>query len=119
MAAISERTWSAIRHQAQTMGLKRATETYNRVPRCRWSTGDDYKAREDYGEGVPISEISAVLQRSYSAIMQRASEEGWKRPANKAGGGAKSLPSVKQRPMVSKGVSSGTVLGGHMILLIL
>ena len=116
MAAISERTWSSIRHQAQTVRLKRATYTYNRVPRCRWSTKDEDKAREDYEAGVPIIEISAALQRSYSAIMQRASEKGWKRPVNKVGEGSDLLPSVKQRPMVSKGVSSGLLFGEQTIL---
>jgi len=66
MAAISERTWSSIRHQAQTVRLKRATYTYNRVPRCQWPTKDEDKARKDYKAGVPISEISAALQRSYT-----------------------------------------------------
>ena len=44
MAAISERTWSAIRHQAQTMALKRTPTISKCIPRRRWSPNENCKA---------------------------------------------------------------------------
>lgn len=114
MASIPARTLSAIRHQAQTMGLKRIKATCNCVSRHRWSLKDETKAKQDYEAGVAVDNIAVGLHRSYSAIMQRASEKGWKRPHTKEGGGANYLPSVKQRPMVSNGVCSGSISGGQI-----
>lgn len=59
-----------------------------------------------------IDLIAANLQRSTTAISQRASVKGWKRLLS-----VNTVDGVNQSPEVFNGITSGTTIGGRSIML--
>jgi DNA invertase Pin-like site-specific DNA recombinase len=101
MATLSGRTWSAIIHQAYVRKLKRTTVCRS-APRRKWSVDDERSAKKCYEAGMKIDQISMNLQRTITAVNQRASEKGWKRLSALNG-----VDGINQSPEVSKCITSG------------
>jgi DNA invertase Pin-like site-specific DNA recombinase len=107
MAAFSGRTWSAIAHQAYINGCKRTVTTCCSGPRRKWSADDDRLGKELYESGYRVEQIAADLQRSITAVNQRASQKRWKRIS-----ATNIYNGVNQNSEVLNGVTSGRGLGG-------
>ena len=112
LAALPGRTWRAIAHQASRQGLTRAVRSANRVSSRRWKPDDDHKAKRLYEVGTPIPDIVSGLGRSRSAILQRVSQNGWRRPVSDQRVAVCGLSAAEQNPKVVDGVCSGTIKGG-------
>jgi hypothetical protein len=108
LAAFPGRTWKAIAHQAYYQGWYRVPGSSKHTPRRSWEEDEDTIARQLYEAGTPISEIATKMNRSETAIIQRAWEKGWRRQTDSG-----YLQKIEQNPEVSKRVSSGTTIGGR------
>ncbi|MFC1979896.1 hypothetical protein ACFLVS_03420 [Chloroflexota bacterium] len=80
LANLPGRTWKAIAHQAYNLGLLRVPELSNHTPRRRWKPNEEDKVKQLYEACTPITEIATSVDRSQTAILQRAWEKKWQRP---------------------------------------
>lgn len=114
LAKLPGRTWKAIAHQAYNLGLRRSPELSNHTPRRRWEPNEEDKAKQLYEAGTPITDIASNIGRSYTAVLQRFWEKGWKRPHSGQRIAVTEFSGTNQNPEVSKGISSGTTIGGRV-----
>jgi hypothetical protein len=80
LAALPGRTCKGIAHQANIRGWKRSSSVARPISRRRWTVDETEKTRELYELGIPLQDIMSRMERSRTAILQRASEENWHRP---------------------------------------
>ena len=64
------------------------------------------KAKQHYEAGAPITDIASNVGRSYTAVLQRSWEKGWKRPHSDQRMAVTELSGTNQNPEVSKRISS-------------
>jgi hypothetical protein len=114
MAALPQRTWKAIAHQAYNLGLKRTCGPFNQTPRCRWEPSEESKARQLYEVATPVPVIASEFGRTCSAVLQRAWEKGWRRPISDQRMTVTEFSSTNQNPEVSKSICSGLLFGGQV-----
>ena len=81
LEALPERTLSAIRNHARSLGLKRQRKTNSARIRHRWTRQEEAQAKRLYEKGTSFSEIAIKLNRTQAAVMQRAKTGKWNRPA--------------------------------------
>jgi len=108
------RTWKAITHQAYNLGLRRSPQLSNHTPRRRWESNEDDRARQLYEAGTPITDIASKVGRSYTAVLQRSWEKGWRRPLSGQRVDVTKLSSTNQNPTVPKRITSGLLFGGQV-----
>ncbi len=110
MAALPGRTWSAIAHQAQAHKLKRTPPICRSTAHRTWSVDDDRRGKELFATGMLVKDIADNLQRTITAVSQRASSKGWTRLSQ-----ITTVDLSNQRSEVPNGINSGIVLGGQAI----
>jgi len=113
-AALPERTWKSIAHQAYNLGLRRSPELSNHTPRRRWEPDEEYEIKKNYEAGSPIADIAASVSRSQTAVLQRAWEKGWRRFNTDMKETLTESQSMKQNSKVTNGSSSGLVFRGQV-----
>jgi hypothetical protein len=113
MAALPQRTWKAIAHQAYNLGLQRTLGSSNQTPRRRWEPDQERRARQLYEDATPVPDIASELGRTYSAVLQRAWEKGWRRSQSDQRMAVTKFSNTNQNPGVSKRITSGLLLGGQ------
>jgi hypothetical protein len=109
--ALPERTWSAIAHQAFSMGLKRARVSSHRVEKRRWKVEDEREGRRLYEAGVSIQDIASKLGRNPGAVTQKAWQKKWRR-LDEPKGSLMGIRETKKKSRVLKGITSGRGPGG-------
>ncbi|MFC2042248.1 hypothetical protein ACFLTV_01950 [Chloroflexota bacterium] len=115
-AALPERSWKSIAHQAYNLGLRRSPELSNHTPRRRWEAGEEHEVKKNYEAGSPIADVAASFSRSQTAVLQRAWEKSWRRPNTDRRETLTESQSIKQNPKVANGISSGSFFGGQVTI---
>ena len=115
-AALPERTWKSIAHQAYNLGLRRTPESSNHTSRRRWEASEEHEVKKNYEAGSPIADVAASFSRSQTAVLQRAWEKSWRRPNTDRRETSTESQSIKQNPKVTNGISSGLLFGGQVRL---
>jgi hypothetical protein len=80
LAALPERSWSAIAQRALRIGLRRERKTYRGGASKHWTQEEKSRLTELYQAGISISDITSELGRGEKAIVVKASELKLKRP---------------------------------------
>ena len=116
VAALPQRTWKAIAHQAYKLGLKRMCGPSNQTSRRRWKPDEEERTKQLYEKGASITDIASNVGRSYTAVLQRSWEKGWQRSHLNQSMTVTEVSSSSQNPEVSKRITSGLVFGGQVTL---
>jgi len=112
LAALPGRTWKAVAHQANSHRWKRSYSSKGTVVKRRWKADEEQRTKQLYESGTPLQEITSEMKRSRTAILQKASENGWQRPHPEQGRATTDFWSEKESPIVSNGSTSGRGLRG-------
>lgn len=81
-AVLPGRTWRAITNHAHYRSLKRQRTPVSGDCHRPWVPGEEAKAKALYEAGTPVDVIVAQVDRTRDAILNRAADKGWKRPAS-------------------------------------
>ena len=79
-AALPNRSWKSISCHAHYAKLKREQDSPQPSPQRHWTPEEQTRAKAMYEAGVPLPDIVAEFGRNPTAIMNKASKQGWHRP---------------------------------------
>jgi hypothetical protein len=79
-AALPNRSWESISCHAHYLNLRREQGSRQTSPQRHWKQEEETGAKAMYEAGVPLPNIAAEFERNRTAIMNKASKQGWHRP---------------------------------------
>ena len=114
LAHLPGRSWKAISHQANNLGLRRSIKSSNHTPR-RWNHYEEDRVKQPCEAGVSLNDIGSSVDRNYAEVLKRARERGWQRQHSEPTRAVTEVLGRNQNPKDSKRIASGIVLGGQVI----